>query len=323
MLPAGITTEIMAGAEGYEAAATASGVDIVVSAMVGGAGLIPTLAAVRAGKAVALANKETLVMAGDLVMKEAARFGSEIRPVDSEHSAVFQCICGNRRQDVKSLILTASGGPFRNLPRQRFPLITPGDALAHPTWEMGAKISIDSATLMNKGLEIIEAAHLFKMPRGAIEVVIHPQSIVHSMVAYTDGTVMAQMGLPDMKAAIAYALSGPERLPIELAAPDFTALNSLTFEKPDLAKFPCLALAGRACEAGGTMPAVLNAANEVAVAAFLDEAIGFIQVPQLIEAILAGHERIPDPDIEAILAADRQARQAGAEWVRENGEGGL
>lgn len=321
MLGPAVRTEIMSGKSGYEAAATLDSVDTVVSAMVGGAGLLPTLSAVRAGKQIALANKETLVMAGELVMAEAARCGAVIRPVDSEHSAIFQCICGNRRQDLARIFLTASGGPFRNLPRQRFPLITPKDALAHPTWQMGAKISIDSATLMNKGLEVIEAAHLFDVTRHEIEVVIHPQSIVHSMVAYTDGSVMAQMGLPDMKAAIAYALSGPERLATKIPVPDFTELNSLTFEAPDLEKFPCLELAFRACESEGTFPAVLNAANEVAVDAFLNEAVSFVQIPQLIESVLTAHERVAGPDMEAILEADQWARHAAWQWIAANGGG--
>jgi 1-deoxy-D-xylulose-5-phosphate reductoisomerase len=321
LLPDGVATEIMVGAEGYEAAATLDRVDVVVSAMVGGAGLLPTLAAIRAGKDIALANKETLVMAGDLVTREAEKAGVAIRPVDSEHSAIFQCLCGNRREDLRKILLTASGGPFRSLPRERFPLITPGDALAHPTWEMGAKITIDSATLMNKGLEVIEAAHLFEITQHAIEVVIHPQSIVHSMVSYCDGSVIAQMGLPDMKGAIAYALSGPERLPMQMPPPEFNTLGELTFEPPDMEKFPCLKLAYKACEAGGTMPAVLNGANEVAVEAFLNERIAFLQIPQAIAAAMESHAPVSDPVIEEILYADRWAREAAVQWVAENGGG--
>ena len=320
-LPADVQTQIMTGDKGYEAAAAMDGVDIVVSAMVGGAGLLPTMAAIRAGKDLALANKETLVMAGDLVMSEAARSSVAIRPVDSEHSAIFQCISGNRREDLKKIILTASGGPFRNFPRERFPLITPKDALAHPTWEMGTKISIDSATLMNKGLEVIEAAHLFDVSHHSIEVVIHPQSIVHSMVSYKDGSVIAQMGIPDMKGAIAYALSGPERLQMQIPPPDFAHLGELTFEAPDMDAFPCLTLAYKACEAGGTMPAVLNAANEVAVDAFLREKIGFIQIPQVIAAVMDAHDPVASPVIEEILYADRWAREAGAQWVAQNSGG--
>jgi len=321
LLPAGARTEVMVGDKGYEAAAALAGVDVVVSAMVGGAGLLPTLAAIRAGKDIALANKETLVMAGGLVTREAVRAGAELRPVDSEHSAIFQSLCGNRREDLRKVLLTASGGPFRNLPRERFPLITPNDALAHPTWEMGAKISIDSATLMNKGLEVIEAAHLFDVSHHLIEVVVHPQSIVHSMVSYCDGSVIAQMGLPDMKGAIAYALSGPERLQMQIPPPDFTSLGELTFEAPDMESFPCLDLAYKACEAGGTMPAVLNGANEVAVAAFLKEQIGFLQIPRVIAAAMASHEAVLSPVIEEILYADRWAREKALQWVAENGGG--
>ncbi len=319
LLPPGTRTEILWGSSGYEAAATLEGVDTVVSAMVGGAGLLPTLAAIETGKTVALANKETLVMAGDLVMQASVRCHAAIRPVDSEHSAIFQCICGNQRPDLQKIILTASGGPFRNLPRQRFPLITPKDALAHPTWQMGAKISIDSATLMNKGLEVIEATHLFDIPGEAIEVVIHPQSIVHSMVVYRDGSVMAQMGLPDMKAAIGYALSGPERLQMQIPSPDFTDINTLSFESPDMEKFPCLALAYDACRTGGTMPAVLNGANEVAVDAFLREQIGFIQIPQVIAAVMEKHQPVAGPGIADILDADLWSRQIALQWVAENG----
>ncbi len=321
ILPSGVGTEIMSGENGYESAATLNGVDVVVSAMVGGAGLLPTLAAIQAGKDVALANKETLVMAGELVMREAARSDMEIRPVDSEHSAIFQCICGSRREDLRKVILTASGGPFRNLPRERFPLITPRDALAHPTWEMGTKISIDSATLMNKGFEVIEAAHLFDVAYHSIEVVIHPQSIVHSMVSYRDGSVIAQMGIPDMKGAIAYALSGPERLQIQIPSPDFTTLGALTFEAPDMDSFPCLELAYSACEAGGTVPAVLNAANEIAVDAFLREQIGFLQIPQVIESVMEGHEQVSEPNIEDILQADQWARRSAGQWVERHGGG--
>ncbi|MBS3757456.1 MAG: 1-deoxy-D-xylulose-5-phosphate reductoisomerase [Desulfobacterales bacterium] len=320
-LPSGVGTEIMVGDEGYKTAATLGGVDIVVSAMVGGAGLLPTLAAIHAGKDLALANKEALVMAGDLVMREAARANIEIRPVDSEHSAIFQCLCGNRREDLRKVILTASGGPFRTLPRERFPLITPRDALAHPTWEMGTKISIDSATLMNKGLEVIEAAHLFDVAHHSIEVVIHPQSIVHSMVSYRDGSVIAQMGIPDMKGAIAYALSGPERLQMQIPPPDYKSLGALTFEAPDMEHFPCLDLAYRACAAGGTVPAVMNAANEAAVDAFLREQIGFLQIPIAIEAVMAAHGQVSSPDMADILQADQWARRAAVQWVDRNGKG--
>src|SRR6056297_1531182 len=321
LMPDGVSTEIMTGAEGYEAAATFAGVDVVVSAMVGGAGLLPTLAAIGAGKDIALANKETLVMAGDLVTREAERARVEIRPVDSEHSAIFQCLCGSRREDLRKVLLTASGGPFRTLPRERFPLITPRDALAHPTWEMGTKISIDSATLMNKGLEVIEAAHLFDVAHHSIEVVIHPQSIVQSMVSYRDGSVIAQMGIPDMKGAIAYAHSGPERLQMQIPPPDYKSPGALTFEAPDMEHFPCLDLAYRACAAGGTVPAVMNAANEAAVDAFLREQIGFLQIPIAIEAVMAAHGQVSSPDMADILQADQWARRAAVQWVDRNGKG--
>ncbi len=319
LLPGSTGVEIMSGEAGYRAAAEMNSVDTVVSAMVGAAGLLPTLAAVRTGKDIALANKETLVMAGDLVMQEALCSSSQIRPVDSEHSAIFQCICGNRREDLEKLILTASGGPFRNLPKKDFSSVTPEDALAHPTWQMGAKITIDSATLMNKGFEVIEAAHLFSVPSSCIEVVIHPQSIVHSMVSYRDGSVIAQMGVPDMKAAIAYSLSGPERLSMKIPSPDFADISKLTFEAPDTEKFPCLCLAARACESGGTLPAVLNAANEVAVEAFLKRKISFTQIPELIEHALESHGAGAADGIEQILEADRNARKTGLQWVEAHG----
>lgn len=317
-LPAGTGTDILYGANGYIAAAIHDKSDILVSAMVGAAGLMPTLAAIDAGKQVALANKETLVMAGDIVMARAREKNIAIRPIDSEHSAIFQCLAGNRRSDLRRIYLTASGGPFRSLPAAAFADITPADALTHPTWQMGSKITIDSATMMNKGLEVIEAKHLFDIDHNDITVVIHPQSIVHSMVLFADGSVMAQMGLPDMKGAIAYALSGPERLPLELPVPDFGAIGRLTFEAPDLERFPCLGLAARACESGGTMPAVLNAANEAAVAAFLDNRISFVQIPAAIAHVMDAHEIVLSPDVDAILAADQWARRATLDWMKQN-----
>lgn len=302
-------TRILSGDEGYRMAAEYEDLDMVVSAMVGSAGLMPTLAAISAGKDIALANKEVLVMAGDLVIREAAARGVRILPVDSEHSAVFQCISGNRQDDIDRILLTASGGPFLDRAGEDFEKITPADALAHPTWQMGDKITIDSATLMNKGLEVIEAAHLFGLGAARIEVVIHPQSIVHSMVAFCDGSVMAQMGMPDMKAAIAYALSCPERLQLGLCAPDFAELGSLTFKAPDFGKFPCLALAYRSCETGGTMPAVLNAANEVAVSAFLRGETDFNRIPAIIEGTMNQHSPVMDPGIGDVLEADLSARK--------------
>jgi 1-deoxy-D-xylulose-5-phosphate reductoisomerase len=307
-LPKNIRTEIAYGPTGYKAAAVHGSSDTVVSAMVGAAGLIPTVEAIAAGKHIALANKESLVMAGDIVMALAAENKADIRPVDSEHSAIFQCINGNRKEDVKKIFLTASGGPFRTLPSDEFPFITPQKALAHPTWRMGEKISIDSATLMNKGLEVIEAKHLFDVSRKLIEVVIHPQSIIHSMVAFRDGSVLAQMGHPDMKGAIAYALSYPERMAMDLPVLDFAAIGELTFEAPDLGRFPCLSLAYQACETGGTMPCVLNAANEVAVHAFLKSRIPFTQIPEMIDYVMCRHTVVSHPDLEDILEADRWAR---------------
>jgi 1-deoxy-D-xylulose-5-phosphate reductoisomerase len=312
LLPVGSGVDIRYGEAGYRDAASYHPVHMVVSAMVGAAGLLPTLAAIEAGKDIALANKETLVMAGEIVMRRAAEKGVQILPVDSEHSAIFQCLSGQRREDFERILLTASGGPFRNRPKSDFSRIRPEDALNHPTWKMGRKITIDSATLMNKGFEVIEAKYLFDVSRAQISVVIHPQSIVHSMVAYRDGSVIAQMGIPDMKGAIAYAISYPERLPLNQPPPDFGTLAALTFEKPDDEKFPCLALACKACEAGGTLPAVLNAANEIAVGAFLDNRISFLRIPQLIEETMAAHASVARPTLPDILSADLWARREAA-----------
>jgi 1-deoxy-D-xylulose-5-phosphate reductoisomerase len=307
-LPAKRPVRIAFGDAGYQEAATLAQVDTVVTAVVGAAGLLPTLAAIAAGKEIALANKETLVMAGGLVMARAAEANVRILPIDSEHSAIFQCLQGHRREDVERLILTASGGPFRETPLERLAAITPADALRHPTWDMGNKITIDSATLMNKGLEVIEARWLFDVAWDNIDVVVHPQSIIHSMVAFRDGSVIAQMGIPDMKGAIAYALTCPERLPLKQPLPDFADLGSLTFARPDLERFPCLALAFRAGRAGHTLPAVMNAANEVAVQAFLSHRISFTTIPRIISAVMDRHTVVRDPDLDAILAADGAAR---------------
>ncbi|MBA3012547.1 MAG: 1-deoxy-D-xylulose-5-phosphate reductoisomerase [Proteobacteria bacterium] len=300
---------ILYGEEGYVTAAAWETADMVLLAMVGAAGLKPALAAIAAKKQIALANKETLVMAGDIVMEKARENGVDILPVDSEHSAIFQCLKGNRTRDFKRIFLTASGGPFRNRPFEAFKDITLGDALNHPTWEMGHKITIDSATLMNKGLEVIEAVHLFGISQDQIEVLIHPQSIVHSMVGFKDGIVLAQMGVPDMKAAIAYALSQPGRLDLEMAFPDFSALGSLTFDRPDVHKFPSLTFAFEACKQRGTLPAVLNAANEVAVQAFLEKRIGFLGIFEIISNTMGLHTRIDNPDLSGIIEADRWARE--------------
>ncbi|MFO7750211.1 MAG: 1-deoxy-D-xylulose-5-phosphate reductoisomerase [Desulfobacteraceae bacterium] len=304
-----IKTRIAFGDTGYDLAASHGSVDTVLLAMVGAAGLRPALAAIDAGKQIALANKETLVMAGDLVMERAQKNGVRILPVDSEHSAIFQCLAGNCQKDFQKVFLTASGGPFRSTPAGEFASIQPRHALDHPTWAMGSKISIDSATMMNKGLEIIEAVHLFGIPASSVEVLIHPQSIVHSMVGYRDGTVMAQMGIPDMKAAIAYALAWPDRINLGMAFPDFAALASLDFEPPDFKKFPSLGFAYHACSRGGTMPAVLNAANEVAVKAFLDEKIDFPGIFRLIQTCLECHDVVESPGLPDILWADGWARK--------------
>ena len=303
------TVEILCGKEGYLTAASCKSVDMVVSAMVGAAGLLPTIAAIDAGKAIALANKETLVMAGEIVIKKAMKSGTRILPVDSEHSAIFQCLHGNNIKDLDKIILTGSGGPFLRKPVNEFDKIELSDALNHPTWQMGKKISIDSATLMNKGLEVIEAKYLFDVNINDIEVVIHPQSVVHSMVSYKDGAVMAQLGMPDMKGAISYALSYPERLDIRIPAPDFTDIGSLTFEKPDLTKFPCLGLAYSACQRGGTMTSVLNAANEEAVSAFLNKRIPFVEIPGIIEKVMGRHSVVENPLLDDILEADKWARE--------------
>jgi len=307
-LPLKTGVEILYGDEGYKAAATLDSVDMVVAAMVGAAGLIPTIAAIDAGKNIALANKETLVMAGKIVMQRAADRGVKILPIDSEHSAIFQCMEGNRREDLDKIILTGSGGPFLNRQANEFANIRVEDALNHPVWKMGKKISIDSATLMNKGLEVIEARNLFNVSEHLIEVVIHPQSVIHSMVAFKDGSVIAQLGIPDMKGAIAYALSFPERLQLKQPLPDFADLEALTFEPPDFEKFPCLALAYKACNTGETCPAVLNAANEVAVQAFLNQRISFVNIPTVIRKTMERHTAVLDPTLSDILEADLWAR---------------
>ena len=316
MLPAETGVEVLFGENGYKAAAAHESVDLVVVAMVGAAGLMPTLSAIAAGKNIALANKETLVMAGDIVIEQAELNNTTILPIDSEHSAIFQCIEGNRREDIEKIFLTASGGPFLNLPEKEFSKIKPKDALNHPNWNMGKKISVDSATLMNKGLEAIEAKCLFDVSQEMIEVVIHPQSVIHSMVSFKDGTVMAQLGIPDMKGAIAYAMAYPERLALRQPTPDFVSIGKLTFEKPDIKKFPCLALAYAACETGRTLPAVLNAANEVAVAAFLENGISFIKIPEVIEKTMEYHSVVSDPTLSDILEADQWARKQAEDLIK-------
>lgn len=297
------------GAEGLIKIAALQQAELVVSAMVGAVGLMPTLAAIEAGKDIALANKEVLVMAGELLVKKAAKTGVRLIPVDSEHSAIFQCLQGVNRQEVACLILTASGGPFANLDSKQLAMVTPKQALHHPTWKMGNKISVDSASLMNKGLEVIEAQWLFDVSVDRIKVLIHPQSIVHSMVELTDGSLIAQLGIADMRIPIMYALSYPERLPNSLPALDLTKCAGLTFGHPDMERFPCLSYAYQSARAGGTQPAALNAANEVAVAAFLNKEIGFNDIARIVKQTVDEHQPEKLSNIQQALAADVWARK--------------
>ncbi len=301
--------EVLHGDPGLCQIARAPEVDIVVAAAVGAAGLESTHAALAAGKRVALANKEAMVLAGELLLNTARNAGGLIIPVDSEHNAIDQCLRSGRRHEVGRLILTASGGPFLNTPIREFSSITPAAALKHPTWKMGPRITIDSATLMNKGFEVIEARWLFEVPAGAIDIVVHPQSIVHSMVEFVDGSIVAQLGTADMRQPIQYALTYPERLPSSVPALDWTEIQSLEFDLPDRDKFPCIGMAYRAIEMGGTTPAVLNAADEVGVAAFLDQSIAFTDISQIIAKTLDAHEVMPADTVGAILEADRWARE--------------
>lgn len=317
-LPAPLAGRVRHGDDGLLAVATLEAADMVVSAVVGAVGLVPTLAAIRAGKDIGLANKETLVMAGALVMAEARRKGIRLLPIDSEHSAIFQALEAGRREDLRRLILTASGGPFRGRGQAELKAMTPAQALAHPNWDMGRKISIDSATLMNKGLEVIEARWLFDVELDDIEVLVHPQSVVHSLVEFVDGSVVAQLGIPDMRIPIAYALSYPERLPLGLSRLCLAHGADLSFEKPDVASFPALNLAYQACRRGGTAPAVLNAANEVAVAAFLDEKIRFTAIAEIVAHCLREVDA-PGEDLDAILAADGLARRRAEQAIATGG----
>ncbi len=307
--------EILSGAPGLVALAADVDADIVLSAIVGGVGLLPTMAAIRTGKTVALANKETLVMAGSLMTAAARELEVPLLPVDSEHSAIFQCLEGHNRSDVRRILLTASGGPFRTLPKEELARVSVAEALRHPTWKMGAKITVDSATLMNKGLEVIEARWLFDLLPEQVQVVVHPQSIVHSMVEYVDGAVIAQLGVADMGIPILYALSYPKRLPCDAARLDLTQVGSLTFEDADTDRFPCLGLAGQALREGGCAPVILNAANEVAVAAFLEGKIRFTQIPELIAEALG---RVPNgalDSIETCVDVDARSRALVRGWV--------
>ena len=319
---AGLSTSVRHGVEALVAMATHADVDSVMAAIVGAAGLEPTLAAAQAGKKILLANKEVLVMAGELFMHAVREHGAILLPVDSEHNAIFQSLpsdfsrglseCGVRR-----ILLTASGGPFRNTPLAALADVTPEAACAHPNWVMGRKISVDSASMMNKGLEVIEAHWLFACPPEQIQVVVHPQSVIHSLVEYTDGSVLAQLGNPDMRTPIAYALAYPERIDAGVPSLDLFQIARLDFEAPDFARLPCLELASEALRAGGTAPAVLNAANEVAVAAFLDRRLPFLGIPRLIEATLKAVPSRPEGSLADVLVADAEARRAASHFISE------
>lgn len=300
--------EIVVGAEGAVHVALSPEADTVVSAMVGAVGLKPTYAAICAGKTVALANKETLVMAGQCMTDAVKKYGATMLPIDSEHSAILQCMQGQPRERIQRLVLTASGGPFRSRPKETFAQITKAEALKHPNWSMGAKITIDSASMMNKGLEFIEAMWLFDVNPAQIDIVVHPQSIIHSMVEYCDGSIIAQLSNPDMRGPIAYALAYPDRISSGIPRVDFKTLSQLTFETPDPEKFPALRIARQAAVAGGTAPAVMNAANEIAVAAFLNDTISFIRISQVVEETLQRHTVASCITIDDALAADSWAR---------------
>ena len=308
---------VLHGDAGLMEVALIEDADLLISALVGAAGLKPTYEAIRLGRHIALANKETLVMAGDLVMNEARKRRVSVFPVDSEHSAILQCIMGHQRDEVKRILLTASGGPFLHTSKSRMKHIRPEDALAHPTWNMGAKITVDSSTLMNKGLEAIEAKWLFDLPIDAIDVHIHPQSIVHSLVEFCDGSVVAHLGLPDMRIPIAFALSYPERLNLKLPALDLFEVGRLSFEKPDFDRFPCLGLALEAGRNSGSMTAVLNAANETAVSLFLESRIRFTDIAGVIADTMAKHDSRPVHDIAEVLEVDRWAREMAFQTAKK------
>ncbi|QKQ27089.1 1-deoxy-D-xylulose-5-phosphate reductoisomerase [Candidatus Reidiella endopervernicosa] len=315
-----VDTEVLSGVEGLERVSSAAEVDYVMAAIVGAAGLMPTLAAARAGKRVLLANKEALVMSGHLFMEEVKANGAELLPIDSEHNAIFQSmpqnfVSGLEKVGVNKILLTASGGPFRTMPIDQLHDVTPDQACAHPNWEMGRKISVDSATMMNKGLEVIEACWLFHTSPELIQVVVHPESVIHSMVQYNDGSVLAQLGNPDMRTPIAHALAWPDRISSGVENLDLFAIAQLNFEQPDLDRFPCLRLAYEAISTGGTAPSILNAANEVAVDAFLGKQIRFTQIPQLIESVLTEISVTAADSLDQVLAADSEARACATERV--------
>jgi 1-deoxy-D-xylulose-5-phosphate reductoisomerase len=318
---AGVATDVLWGEEALCQVASAPGCDTVMAAIVGAAGLAPSLAAARAGKKVLLANKEALVMSGQLFMSAVAESGATLLPIDSEHNAIFQCLPGDfsrqpERHGISRILLTASGGPFLNRAVETLDRVTPEEAVAHPNWVMGRKISVDSATMMNKGLEVIEAAWLFGASAAQIEVLIHPQSVIHSMVSYIDGSVLAQLGNPDMRTPISHALAYPERIASGVAPLDLTSMAQLRFERPDLRRFPCLKLAYDALQAGGSAPALLNAANEIAVEAFLNRQIGFRMIDQLIDRVMHVIPHEPVADIGALLEQDRRARALARECLQ-------
>jgi 1-deoxy-D-xylulose-5-phosphate reductoisomerase len=305
---ADLDVEIIIGDEGSIAVATLPETDVVVSGIVGSAGLIPAIEALKAGKNLALANKETLVIAGELVLREAEKTNSQIIPIDSEHSAIFQALNGEKKERIKKIILTASGGPFRTFNLDQMENVTVKDALNHPNWDMGAKITIDSSTMMNKGLEYIEAKWLFGVDTP-VDIIVHAQSIIHSMIEFVDTSIMAQLGIPDMRVPIAYALTYPDRFECNLPSLDLASMGDLTFEAPDFERFPCLQLAIDAMEIGQTMPSILNAANEIAVQAFLDELIPYKDIAELIRMVMHNHRPSPLNDLQDVLNADKWARE--------------
>ncbi len=322
---AGCATEVLVGEEGLCQVAAAPEVDAVMAAIVGAAGLRPTLAAVHAGKKILLANKEALVMSGALFMQAVQRSGAVLLPIDSEHNAIFQCLPqdfarGLAAVGVRRILLTASGGPFRETPLAELEQVTPAQACAHPNWSMGRKISVDSATMMNKGLELIEACWLFDARPEQVEVVVHPQSVIHSLVDYVDGSVLAQLGNPDMRTPIAHALAWPQRLDSGVAPLDLFSIARLDFQAPDEQRFPCLRLARQAAQAGGSAPAMLNAANEVAVAAFLQGRLRYPEIARMIEAVLEREAVVPVDDLDAVFAADGRARMLAEQWLSRRGQ---
>lgn len=309
-------TEVLAGEQALADVAAHSDTDYVMAAIVGAAGLVPSLAAAKAGKRVMLANKEALVMSGKLFMDTIAQSGAELLPIDSEHNAVFQCLPVDKCNGVEKVLLTASGGPFRTWAAERLNAVTPEQAVAHPNWSMGQKISVDSATLMNKGLEVIEACWLFNVPASQVEVIVHPQSTIHSMVAYNDGSVLAQLGNPDMRTPIAYALGWPQRLPSGVKPLDLLSVARLDFEQPDMKRFPCLGLAYEAHERGGYATVALNAANEMAVQAFLERRISFQAIPQLVAEVMRAAKSGTAYDLNDILIQDGESRERSLFWIK-------